>query len=80
MHARYVQLLRQFQWSCNVPMRCVHGLKLKLFARRKVMPDQRFYFTVLGRIDCIWAASRVEAQHKLIYSGYAPYYRYIQWI
>lgn len=44
------------------------------------MTDKRFYFTVLGKIDCIWAVSRTEAQHKLMYSDYAPYYRYIEWL
>ncbi|MGA1114705.1 MAG: hypothetical protein ACO3TI_07140 [Aquiluna sp.] len=44
------------------------------------MSDQRFYFMVLGRLDCIWATSRAEAQHKLMYGAYAPYYRHIQWL
>ena len=44
------------------------------------MTNQRFYFTVFGRLDCIWAASLAEAQHKLIHSSYGPYYRYIQWL
>jgi hypothetical protein len=44
------------------------------------MTEQRFYFTMLGKIDCIWAVSRTEAQHKLMYSDYAPYYRYIEWL
>lgn len=44
------------------------------------MTEQRFYFEVLGHLDCIWALSRQEAQHKLIYSDYAPYYRYIKWL
>lgn len=44
------------------------------------MTERRFYFQVLGRFDCIYAVSRLEAQHKLMYSSYAPYYRYIQWL
>ncbi len=61
-------------------MKLRDGLKLKLYELRMVMTERRFYFQVLGRVDCIYAVSRVEAQHKLMYSNYAPYYRYVQWL
>ena len=44
------------------------------------MTEQRFYFQVLGRLDCVWALSRLEAQHKLMYSDYALLYRYVTWL
>jgi hypothetical protein len=44
------------------------------------MNNQRFYFTVLGRFDCVWACSLKEARHKLMYSDYARVYRHIVWI
>jgi hypothetical protein len=44
------------------------------------MNERRFYFTVLGRFDCVWASCLREAQHKLMCSDYAPVYRYVKWI
>lgn len=63
-------------------MKSAHGLKPKQSAASKAMTEQRFYFEIkhLDLVDCVWAVSRQEAQHKLMYSDYAPLYRYIQWL
>jgi hypothetical protein len=80
MHARSAPLRKPFHLNSAPPMKSAPGLKPKQSAAAKAMTEQRFYFQVHGRIDCIWAVSRQEAQHKLMYSDYAPVYRYIQWL
>lgn len=42
----------------------------------------RFYFEIksAGVFDVIKAESLKDAQQKLMYSGYAPFYNQIQWL
>lgn len=46
------------------------------------MPLHRYYFQIkkLSIFDLVWAANKLDAQHKLINSPYAPFYREIEWL
>lgn len=44
--------------------------------------DRRYYFEIPGQniFSVIHAESRKEAQHKIMQSVYAPFYRSINWL